>query len=78
MKIYKVYYHPISIARNQVYDYLLFRLVYIFHFQMRQCIIEFKQLPERSTLIEEEEEEIQTINFPIELNDFWKSFIPSG
>jgi hypothetical protein len=46
---------------------------------MKQCIIEFKQLPERSTLIEEEEEEeIQTNDFPIQLNDFWKAFIPSG
>ncbi len=42
-------------------------------------MIELQQLPERSTLIEDdEEEEIQTIDFPIQLNDFWKTFIPPG
>jgi len=44
---------------------------------MRQCVIEFQQLPKRSTLIEDEEE-VQIIDFPIKLNDFWKSLIPSG
>jgi hypothetical protein len=58
-KNYKVYYHPIAIARNQI----------------RQCIIEFKQSPEYSTIADEE---IQTNDFPIQLNDFWKLFISSG
>ncbi|CAF4612505.1 unnamed protein product, partial [Rotaria magnacalcarata] len=36
---YKVYYHPIAIARNQ----------------MRQCVTEFKQMLECPTLIDEVE-----------------------
>jgi len=59
IKNYKIHYHPIAIARNQI----------------RQCIIEFKQLPEHSTLTDEE---IQTNDFPIQLNNFWKLFISSG
>jgi hypothetical protein len=47
--------------------------------QIRQCIIELQQLPKRSTLVEDEDdEEVQTINLPIQLNNFWKSLIPSG
>ncbi|CAF4907847.1 unnamed protein product [Rotaria sp. Silwood1] len=54
---YKVHYHPIAIARNQIL----------------QCVIEFKQMPDRSTLTEEVETE--TTDFPIQLTNFWQSFI---
>ncbi|CAF0824251.1 unnamed protein product [Rotaria sordida] len=54
---YKVYYHPIAIARNQIC----------------QCVIEFKQMPERSTLTEEVE--IETTDFTIQLTNFWLLFI---
>ncbi len=77
IKNYKVYYHPIVIARNQVYDYFLFDFDCVFYFQVRKCIGEYKQMPERSTLIEEEMEN-QINNFTIELIDFWKLFIPHG
>jgi hypothetical protein len=45
---------------------------------LRQCIVEFQQIPERSTLIEEEEGEVQSADFPIQLTDFWRLFIPPG
>jgi hypothetical protein len=44
---------------------------------MRKCIVEYKQMPERSTLIEEEIDN-SNIDIPIQLTDFWKLFIPSG
>ncbi|CAF4899339.1 unnamed protein product [Rotaria sp. Silwood1] len=57
---YKVHYHPIAIARNQIL----------------QCVIKFKQMPDRSTLTEEVETE--TTDFPIQLTNFWQSFISRG
>ncbi|UJR22525.1 hypothetical protein I4U23_025574 [Adineta vaga] len=60
---YKVCYHPIAIAKNQI----------------RQFIVKFQQIPECVASIEEEADEMknQPGKFAIQLDDFWRLFIPS-